>query len=204
MLARIVDGQPEEVKLADVVAEMGGKAKVSLPRPLNDAALANLDLHRVRPGVRPSDTLTRKARAGGLEVNGETVVRSWTLEPLPLDAAKAALRARVNAMKAEKQSGGISTIHGRVDSDPDSRSKVNDAALMALLAEREGASFEKFWTLADDTDAKLDGSQMIALARAMTDHDAACHSRTRALKAEIGKARTIAALEKIDLEAGWP
>lgn len=204
MYARLVDGQPVETRLADVIEDMGGRANVSLPSPLTDEALANLGLYRIRPGTRPEETDTRKPVATGLAlVNGE-VTREWTLQDKPLADAKAAMRAKVSDMTRKKQEAGAPTPEGVCDSDMNSRNKLNGAVLMAMLSAQARQPFAITWTMADNSNVSLDGPRMIAMASAVGSYVAACHAQGQALKDAIEAAADHDELDSIDIEAGWP
>ncbi len=197
MYARLNNGIPEIASLPD-------RTQVSLPSPLTDEALANLGLYRIKPGNRPADTITNRAVQTGLAFANGEVVRQWESQPRPLEEAKAALRERVNAIKTQRQQGGAPTPQGIVDSDVDSRNKLNGAVLMAMLAAQAGQPFAIAWTLADNSNVALDGPGLIAMASAVGQHVAACHAHAQALKAAIDLAEDHAALDAIDVEAGWP
>lgn len=117
---------------------------------------------------------------------------------------KAALRDTVNAYKRAMQNGVAPTPVGPVDCDTDSRNKLNGAVLMAMLAAQAGQPFAIEWTLADNSNAPLNGPGMIAMASAVGTYVAACHAHAQALKAAIAAAPDHAALDAIDLLAGWP
>lgn len=117
---------------------------------------------------------------------------------------KAALRAAVTAEKLRREGGAAPTPEGEVQSDTDSRNKLNGAVLMALLAAQSGQPFAITWTLADNTNVALDGPGLIAMASAVGQYVAACHAHGQALKAQISAAADHAALDAINIGAGWP
>lgn len=119
-----------------------------------------------------------------------------------LALAKQNVRFEVKARREKAEFGGCNVAGiGRFQTDPDSRSKVNGAALMAVLG---GSGFEIDWRLADDSLVTLNAEQMIAVGLAIGQHVAACQYRKNALDASIDAAATAEVLEAIDIEAGWP
>ena len=220
------DGQPQPYSRARFIADAGGRAAISLPAELTEEAQNNLGLFVVDASGRPDDTVTMRAEGvmvaetytvelpatptedepepAPVQIERKRVRMEWALEPKPLAEVKAALRARVTEVTRAKQDGTAPTPFGVVDSDINSRNKLNGAVLMAMLAAQAGQPFALNWTLADNSNVALDGPGMIAMASAVGSYVAACHANGQALKAAIDEAEDHAALEAIDVEEGWP
>jgi hypothetical protein len=121
----------------------------------------------------------------------------------PLNERKAAMRAAVTAEKLRREGTTAPTPQGAVQSDTDSRNKLNGAVLLAMLAQG-GQPFEIAWTMADNTNVTFDGPGLIARASAVGQYVAACHAHGQALKTAIDAAADHDALDAIDIGAGWP
>lgn len=176
-----------------------------LPREMTDEFLATRDVFPVTP-VDPPEASSIYTVTEGIpeEVSPGVWQQTWVSTPLPLVDAKTALRDRVNAIKNHYQQSGAPTPHGIVDSDMDSRNKLNGAVLMAMLAAQAGQPFALTWTLADNSNVNLDGQSLITMASAVGQYVATCHGHAQVLKAAIDAAADHAALDAIDIEAGWP
>ena len=122
----------------------------------------------------------------------------------PVDDRKADMRAAVNREKMRRQGSVAQTPAGPVDCDTDSRNKLNGAVLMAMLAAQAGQPFAITWTLADNSNDALDGPGLIGMATAVGRYVAACHAHAQTLKAAIDGAEDHAALDAVDIAAGWP
>lgn len=118
-----------------------------------------------------------------------------------LAAAKTALSAAVKAKRDAVEWSGCATPHGPIDTDPDSQRKIGGGSTAALVL---GAAFSKDWRMSDDTIVTLDNEQMIAVGLYVVAHVDACQQRKNALDAEIEAATTLAELDAIDIESGWP
>lgn len=125
-----------------------------------------------------------------------------SFDPLPL--AKAAKREQVNAIKLEREIAGCVTPLGRVDTDQKSRDFVAGAVQMALLAKMANAPFLINWTMEDDTDVAHNADQMIALGQAVGAFHATVHGYARYLKGQIEAATSLAELDAINIQTGWP
>lgn len=93
---------------------------------------------------------------------------------------------------------------GRFDTDVLSRSNINGAVTGAFMAKSAGAPFAVNWKLANNSLAELDADQMIMVGQTVLAHVSTCHARSQALGLLIAAAETIADLEAIDIEEGWP
>lgn len=135
--------------------------------------------------------------------SGEAITRP--VNPLPLTDVKAALWDAIKRLRDAHIDGGVIVPGvGRFDSDPLSRSNINGAVTMALIAQGASQPFAMDWKLADNTIATLDASQMIAVGVAVGGHVASCHANAQALGLAIESAQDVTALNAIEVEAGWP
>ena len=207
MFARLIDGQWTDFGLAELIEENGGPASFSPPQPFTDEAAANHGMVRIANGERPAETLTRApVYAGLVDVEG-VPTRSWTLEPVELEQAKEAMwRAvkRQRTLLTESPGATVTTPAGVVQSDARSQANINGLVTMAILAQMTAQPFSAAFTMADNTVASLDAAEMIGLGVAVGRHVQTVYARATELREVIDGAADVAALEKIDLEAGWP
>lgn len=92
---------------------------------------------------------------------------------------------------------------GTFDSDPASRANITGAVTMALIAQSAGSPFSIGWKLADNSVVTLNAAQMIAAGLAVGQRVAACHAHAQSLGIAINAASSHAALDAIDVSAGW-
>ncbi len=125
----------------------------------------------------------------------------WSFDkPLPpLEDAKA---ARWDAVKQRRTEGAALVLFDghAYQTDLDSRTNLDGAR--DLLA--SGAVSEISWTTAHNVEVTHDAASLEALWLAGAAHIAACFARAKALRVEIDAAADHAALDDIDIEAGWP
>lgn len=122
-----------------------------------------------------------------------------------LAESKADCWFRVKNRRAAAIAGGVNVPGiGIVQSDETSKLKISGAVQMAMIAQGAGAPFSVVWTLADNSTATLDAAQMIGMGLAVGQHEYVCHSNARNFRAQIEAAATIAEIDAIDIEAGWP
>lgn len=93
---------------------------------------------------------------------------------------------------------------GRFDTDTLSRSNINGAVTGAVMAKSADVAFAVQWKLADNSLAELDADQMFVVGQTVLAHVSTCHARSQALGLLIAAADTVADLEAIDIEEGWP
>jgi hypothetical protein len=137
----------------------------------------------------------------------------WREEVQPnLDQLKATKRAAVNTLKNEKENGKAPTPFGVVDADDSSKIKITGLVNMALISKSAGQPFSQSWTKADNTEVILDADGAVVLGVAVGQFVSAVHAHALQLKAQIeaievvdgDTASAVAALEAIDINAGWP
>lgn len=161
-----------------------------------------------RPAFDPTKNATLQAPA----LVGNAWVRQWrqtdaTAEQIAerLTQRKAEVWGRVKAIRDQHENGGVAVPNiGTFQTDDRSKIKISGAVTMALIAQANNQQFSESFTLADNTEAELDGPAMIAVGITVGRHVSACHARSKDLRAQINAAETVEALNAIDIEAGWP
>lgn len=120
---------------------------------------------------------------------------------LPLASGKLALSAVVKRKRDAVRDGGCTTAFGLIDTDINSRLNINGAVSMAAIV---GEAFSIEWRMSDNSLVALDAADMTAVGVAVGQFVAACQARKNVLDAEIEAAETLAELEAINVDAGWP
>lgn len=112
-----------------------------------------------------------------------------------------ALRARawveVKALRDQAEWAGCDTPLGRVDTDPNSRSKISGAVQMAMLID----PFTIDWTMQDNSIVTHDAPAMIAMGLLVGQHVNACHAIATTIRTALDAADT---LEAIAAAGVWP
>lgn len=157
-----------------------------------EAATMALDGERIIPHAGKQDT-------GGICRDGAIVYPDRTL-PERREARWIEARAFRNA----RQEGGCATPLGRVNTDADSQRKIAGAALAAMVAASAGQPLPIQWTMEDNRVVTHDGPAMLAMGMAVTAHLAACQDAGTAIRELIEAAEDQAALDAIDITAGYP
>lgn len=138
-------------------------------------------------------------------LDGTVQLRPRTDDPaLALAIARTTKRQAVAVARNNHEWGGAATPLGRMDTDPDSQRKINGSVTAALIAQQQGQPISVEWTMEDNANIVHDAAAMIAAGVAVGQHVAACHAHALELKDEIEAAADMAALDAIDIEAGWP
>lgn len=122
----------------------------------------------------------------------------------PLEPAKERRRAAVTAIKDTKQASLAATSFGIVQNDAKSKTLMNGAVSMALVAKTSGQPFSITWTMADNSEVTLSADQMIQMGVETGSYVDAVQQYSNSLKAQINAASSIAEISAIDIEAGWP
>lgn len=127
-------------------------------------------------------------------------------EPAPtLEEAKARLWESVKAVRDRHIDAGVPVPGiGTFDSDLVSRTNISGSVTGAMIAQANSLPFSVSWKLADNSIVTLNAGQMIAAGMAVLEHVAACHAIAQVLGLAIQAAEDHAALDAIDMEAGWP
>jgi hypothetical protein len=117
-----------------------------------------------------------------------------------------ALHERRRARRTEAETGGFLFRDHLIDSDRDSIQRIAQAVAAAGQSLWGGVPYAVPWTCADDSELALDAAGMLAMQTALAEHGALCHARSRALRAAIDGADTLADLATValEMETGWP
>jgi hypothetical protein len=130
-----------------------------------------------------------------------------------LDAAKSAKQSERSQLRVEKQTGGFTFDGARYASDrEESIPLLSNCAINAMAALSAGseavaafsAALGDGWRSLDGIGRVTTAEGIIGLHTAFVAHGAACDHHSQTLKAQIEAAETLAELEAIDVEAGWP
>lgn len=157
-------------------------------------------------GVAPADI-------GATDIERTELTTTWDGTGWVVDAALIARRlsARQEAMLADisaerdrREESGFPYRGKVLDSTPRSVQRITAAALAAQAALAAGQPFLIDWTCADNSALPLDATGVIGMPVALAQYAAALHAHSRALKATVEAAADQAALDAIDIQAGWP
>lgn len=150
--------------------------------------------------------------AGAIEVPTNPPVIDWTWDgeqwvapppppPPTLEERKAALMDAVRARRKEVEQGGIEVGGFPVRTDESSQSKIDNA--IKLLEEDPTLPYID-WEGLPGVWAQVDLATLKAIGLAVGRHVQACFSYSRTLWEAIEAAEDDAALDAIDIAAGWP
>lgn len=137
----------------------------------------------------------------GPPVNNE---QTWVVAEKELNYCKSELVARINEKRDSIEAGGFPYLGKVLDSDPRSVQRINTAVQAAQAAVAAGVPFGIDWVCADNSVVTLDAAGMIGAPVALATYANQAHTFARTLKDQANAALTIAELEAIDIEAGWP
>ena len=137
-----------------------------------------------------------------LPLDGET----WNGSAFVWDMAflKQAKRAAVKALRSRKEQATCLTPSGTVQIDDSSKIKINGLATLAQIAKAAAQPFAVDFILADNSVAALNADSAIAMSVAVGNYIGALYANSVALFVQIDAATDKAALDAIDLNAGWP
>jgi hypothetical protein len=143
----------------------------------------------------------------GRELTSEEVA-ALPPRPLPeLAERKAAMWDLVKARRTaltDSPGASVETPSGVVQSDAKSQQNILGLVQMAVLAQLASQPFSADFTLADNSVATLDASEMIALGLAVGQYVQAVYAHARSLREAIDAAEDHEALDLIDIGASWP
>ena len=138
-------------------------------------------------------------------LDGEVKIRPRTVDPaLALGVARAETLQRLQARRDIAEFGGILRPEGVIQTDEGSQRKINGAVTEALIKQVGGQPFSIDWTMLDNSTVTYDAAGMIEMGLAVLQHVNLCHEVGREKRAEIEAATTVAQIEAVDLDAGWP
>lgn len=208
---KITDGNPARYSLRQLRAD---HPMVTFPADPSEDALAEFGVFPLARTERPEETLLQRIVEGAPAQIDGVWQQVWTLEPLPLDDAKAAMRRAIDDKRDTLFTAGFTVtststaLDGHTLQTRDEGDKINwltsQAAYAAAIAGGfsaiEGATFR---TASNDT-IVLTYAEGHAVLLAMAEWGKAIMGNSWALKDAVESAAYHEALDLIDLEAGWP
>lgn len=111
---------------------------------------------------------------------------------------------QAKAKRDAHDQGVATTPFGPVQADDSSKVKISGLVQMAQLSLAAGAPFSETFTMQDNTLVDLNANEMIQLGISVGQHVSLTHAKGRELREAIQEAQTLAALEAIDIDSGWP
>lgn len=118
---------------------------------------------------------------------------AW-LDARSLAQIRAARWDDIKAMRLRAEESGFAWDGSSFDSDRNSQSRIQSAALLAMQA---APGFTLDWTLADNTVRPLTAEDMIGVSMALSVHMAVQHAIARSLRAAIDAAATPAQVQAV-------
>ena len=205
--AHVVDGQ---------IVATGGRPNwwYDDGSPVSDERLAQdgwLPIMREEPQYDPLRQTAAEDPMAAWEVHADRVLVTWTVSDMALSERKAALRDAVNDKLDALLTGGYTVQSGAMagkvlQTRLEDRTNwlVSQASYSAAVAAGQGAVEGARFRTADNATYTLTFADGLAVLLAMAAWGAACMDRSWALKDAIVAAEDQAALDLIDIEAGWP
>jgi hypothetical protein len=147
------------------------------------------------------------------EAEGWKLLASWDGEPLEyyilrgkalfpdMKKYREEMWKKVKILRDEHERSICETPLGRVQCDDISVMRIVTLTLLAMV---EQDSFSEVFTMADDTEMKVNASEMISIGTAVSRHKSKIHARSEELRAEMERAVNLDILNSIDIENGWP
>lgn len=120
--------------------------------------------------------------------------------PPTLEERKAALYEAISAKRKDIETGGVEVGGAMIRTDATSQAKISGAIAFAA-ADPELVEID--WEAQPGVWITLDVATLTTIGIAVGRHVQACFSRARALSQTVTSASTHAALDAIDIEAGW-
>ena len=199
MHLKLTNGQPEKYSIGQLRRD---NPNTSFPKTVPDAILAEYGVYPVtvldRPTITKWQTATKNAEP--TLVNGVWTL-GWTVTETPLADAKVQVLGELANRRYQAEEGGT-TLNGMpIATDRTTQGKVTAAYVKASADNTYSIAS---WKGADGTFTPLDAATIIAIADAIEAHVQACFSNEATLAGQISAATTLAELEAVDLEAGWP
>lgn len=126
----------------------------------------------------------------------------WVIVPEPdrLVASRAAKLAALAERRWQAETGGAVVAGTPIKTDAQSTGKITAAYVQATA----NPSFTARWKVDTGVFVTLDAATIIAIGDAVTSHAQACFDNEDVLTTAILAAEDAAALDAIDIDAGWP
>lgn len=150
----------------------------------------------------PDSTVVMPARAGWSMGEYSLVEAPPPPEPEPptLEETRALALDALASRRYLAEIGGVTFNGMTILTDRESRNNLTAAYVRALA----DSDFSARWKIAPGQHVELDATTIIAIGAAVADHVQACFDHEADLAALIVAAEDAAALEAIDITAGWP
>ncbi len=123
-----------------------------------------------------------------------------TLEDIPLGDLRAAKFAALAERRWQAETGGTMVAGTPIKTDAESTGKITAAYVQATA----NPSFTVRWKVDTGVFVTRDAATIIAIGDAVTAHVQACFDNEDVLTTAILAAEDAAALDAIDIDAGWP
>lgn len=136
-----------------------------------------------------------------LHVVNDRPVRQHTLQAIPLSELKAAALQAIRDRRWVAENAGVTLGGQAIRTDERTQSKVTGGL---ELFRQSGALVSLDWEAQPGVFATLDQPTLAAIGVAIGTHVQACFTRSRELSEAVTAAGSTAALQAIDIEAGWP
>lgn len=184
----------------------------SFPAQPGDDCLAEFGVYPVTPSDQPAASLVEEITPADPILSGGNWVQQWTVDYLPLEDAREAMRNAIDQRRDSAFEVGFTPSTGplagktlQVRGDRDRTNWLtSQAAYSAAVAAGAGATVAaKFRTETDET-VLLSYSDGLAVLLDMAAWGAAVMNNSWTLKDDVRDALDLAALEAIDIEVGWP
>lgn len=126
-------------------------------------------------------------------------------EDRDLSEAKRLAWARVKAIRSALRADGFTLAGlGTFQTEGEALDNLIGLGVASIFAALGGQSFTVQWTMADNSTAPISSGQAGPMFLAMMQRADAIQQRSRVLRAAIDAATDMAALQAIDIDAGWP
>jgi hypothetical protein len=146
---------------------------------------------------------------GAIDGTGADVGDTWdgsvfSKPAKTLQRAKQEAREAIIHRWAKAEGDGLAFQTKRIETDTDNISRIGVLARRARQAKDDGQPFPVSLIAADETVLNLTRAEILLLDTALGDHFKACSDNARTLRQAVTAAATVAAVEAINIEAGWP
>lgn len=125
-----------------------------------------------------------------LSYDSNTFTLTQTLTWSEPDDMKATARARINAWSTTKQDSGFMFANVEYQSDSISRTTIEGAVQMAIIANMSNTAYNVSWTASDNTQHDMDANTVIQFGVTAALAFQSWHANGVALKAQIMAANT--------------
>lgn len=184
-------------KLVNINAPYKGRSKLDTPEIRAEVGV--VEIQAEQPPPPPNGFSVDEAFYRSEDWNtttGPYIV--WT--PKSVESVREMLKAKVKAMRDQKETDGFIYMTKPFDSDERSVARITSAALTAMAI---GPTFTIDWTAADNSIVTLDQAAMLGMPAALAMNANALHSAAKAHKTAIDTA-DFETLTTYDITTGWP